>query len=273
MEIRDGVFRRKKVSFSMIPNDLIQNEAISLKAKGLYALIQSYITREDFDLYKTFLMSKCHEGKAAFETAWKELKLAGYLKAHRMQGEKGRFYYEYELLDVPELEKEAEETPKPEKKEEPTAPEAGRKPGRKPEKARQAKRPERKSPIPEEVPELEQAVNRPTLEDLKEQVDFETFNEVKKKEIEPLLMLMEEVFNMKPGQTLRINQTEIECSKVQERFKSFDIFTIEYVLGTLADNKNRVKNTRSYMLTALFNAPTTQNYYFQNWVQHDMYNS
>lgn len=70
---------RKKINFSMVSNDIIRNDNISLKAKGLYALIQSYITLDDFILYKGFLLSKCKEGKKAFDSAWRELKESGYL--------------------------------------------------------------------------------------------------------------------------------------------------------------------------------------------------
>ena len=58
-EYSGGKFRHKKVNFSMVSNEILRNDAVSLKAKGLYALIQSYITIEDFSLYKGFLLSKC----------------------------------------------------------------------------------------------------------------------------------------------------------------------------------------------------------------------
>lgn len=98
---KGGIFRRKRVDFSIVSNDIIRNPNISLRAKGLYTLIQSYITLDDFVVYKGFLQSKCSEGKKAFESAWKELKDAGYLLQYRMQDKKKHFYYEYELLDTP----------------------------------------------------------------------------------------------------------------------------------------------------------------------------
>lgn len=63
MDEQGGRFRQKKVNFSMVPNEIIRDENISLKAKGLYALIQSYITLDNFILYKGFLQSHCREGK------------------------------------------------------------------------------------------------------------------------------------------------------------------------------------------------------------------
>lgn len=97
-----GKFRKKKIYFTQVSNTALRDTNLSLKAKGLYALINSYITLEDFTLYKTTLLKNCAEGKKAFDAAWKELKDAGYLIQYRLQGEKGKFYYEYELLDEPQ---------------------------------------------------------------------------------------------------------------------------------------------------------------------------
>ena len=40
-EYSGGKFRKKKVNFSMISNEIIRDDTVSLKSKGLYALIRS----------------------------------------------------------------------------------------------------------------------------------------------------------------------------------------------------------------------------------------
>ena len=95
----DGVFRKKKKKFAQISNALLQDENLSLKAKGLYGLIESYINIPDFTLYKNMLRKKCKEGDTAFDNAWKELKDSGYLIQHRINGAGGKWNYEYELKD------------------------------------------------------------------------------------------------------------------------------------------------------------------------------
>ena len=102
MDNPNGVFKKKKVYFSQISNTALRDRNLSLKAKGLYSLIQSYITIEDFTLYKTTLMKNCMEGETAFQNAWNELKDAGYLLQIRHKNSKGTFVYEYDLLDVSE---------------------------------------------------------------------------------------------------------------------------------------------------------------------------
>lgn len=99
---KGGAFRPKKIYFSQVSNYAIRDYKLSLKAKGLYSLIQSYITIENFILYKNTLKKSCMEGKDAFERAWKELKDKQYLLQHKIQDtETGLFNYEYELLDAP----------------------------------------------------------------------------------------------------------------------------------------------------------------------------
>ena len=100
----NGSFRKKKIYFSQVSNTALRDTELSLKAKGLYALIQSYITIENFTLYKSTLKNSCIEGEKAFESTWKELKEKGYLIQYRMQTSKGTYYYEYELLDEANLE-------------------------------------------------------------------------------------------------------------------------------------------------------------------------
>lgn len=102
-----GRFRKKRDKFSMVSNFAIRDEDLSLKAKGLYSLIQSYITIEknadgsDFILSKEKLLYKSKEGETAFNSAWNELKGKGYIKVYKISTHMG-FIYEYELLEEPD---------------------------------------------------------------------------------------------------------------------------------------------------------------------------
>lgn len=101
-KIQDGFFKNK-VPFVPISQVVAKDKEISLKAKGLYLLIQSYITIPNFKLYKSYLMSVCVEGQCSFDSAWNELKEKGYLKIYKIaKSDSKGFYYEYELLDAAE---------------------------------------------------------------------------------------------------------------------------------------------------------------------------
>lgn len=101
-EVQHGKFRHK-VNFAAVSNTALQDSRLSLRAKGLYALIQSYINIPNYDLYKSYLQKSSIEGTRAFDGAWNELKECGYLKQFRIPGSnRGRFEYEYDLLDIPD---------------------------------------------------------------------------------------------------------------------------------------------------------------------------
>ena len=97
----DGSFRRKS-GFTIVQNSIARDKNISMKAKGLYLIIQSYITMPDKVWLKTDFMNMVQESQKAFDSAWNELKESGYLKVHiTMNGNK--FEREYELLDEARL--------------------------------------------------------------------------------------------------------------------------------------------------------------------------
>ena len=99
MSAQNGSFRKRQ-SFTMASNAAIRDKGLSLKAKGLYTLIMSYITMPDFTLTKVFLLKHCTEGERAFNSAWDELKNRGFLKVHFIPtGENGGWRAEYELMD------------------------------------------------------------------------------------------------------------------------------------------------------------------------------
>ena len=101
MEQNGGMFKKKKVKFAQVSNLALRDENLSLKAKGLYSMIQSYITIENFTLYKNTLIKQCKDKEGSFNTAWKELKDNGYLVQEKKRTSNGSFYYEYDLLDEP----------------------------------------------------------------------------------------------------------------------------------------------------------------------------
>lgn len=96
----EGFFRSKK-GFTVIQNEITRDTGISLKAKGLYLIIQAYITMPDKKWAKEDFRNLTKEGRKAFDSAWKELKDNGYLKVHFMP-DNGKWRVEYELLDEPD---------------------------------------------------------------------------------------------------------------------------------------------------------------------------
>ena len=97
----DGIFRRKN-GFTVVQNQIARDNNISLKAKGLYLVIQSYITMPDVTWKKSDFEKFSTDGRRSFDTSWTELRDAGYIKWHRVYVKStGKFRDEFELLDEP----------------------------------------------------------------------------------------------------------------------------------------------------------------------------
>lgn len=108
--MESGRINRKRQSFTMVANKAVRDKNLSLKAKGLYALIQSYLDMEEigFVVYKTYLQASCcTDGRDSFNSAWKELENAGYVSTERKRTGKGTYIYEYTVYDSPEPKKAA----------------------------------------------------------------------------------------------------------------------------------------------------------------------
>ncbi len=262
-EYSGGKFRKKKVNFSMISNEIIRDDTVSLKTKGLYALIQSYITMDDFTLYKGFLMSKCPEGRRSFDSAWNQLKQSGYLVQYRMKDEKNHFYYEYELLDVP---------------------------------VHQNVTPEKTGTSGVSVCDSSDCVVH-KVDDTQNDAIYKTLqnNTVQNNTvsshisesavmdmigydaslhddfIENLVLLIVEVLNMPDQATIRVNQTDQKAELVKERFRKLRYKHIEYVRLVFSEFTGEISSMRNYLITSLYNAVSTCDIYFKQRVQHDMY--
>lgn len=253
--MENGRFRKKRVNFSMVSNTIIRDKTISLKAKGLYALIQSYITMENFTLYKSFLMSKCSEGERAFNSAWQELKDTGYLKMYKFRGQHSKsFTYEYELLDVPELQEGHFEDLQ--------------NVGVQNEDLQNVQGTKQRS-INNTVSNntVSNNINRIiSLEDVKEQIGLSDFSFFDKRQAQEIALLIQDVLNMPENATIRVAGIDRTSKEVKERFRLLDHYYIEYVIEAIKDNTTDIRNKRSYLITALYNAPTTLETHYQNQI-------
>ncbi len=92
----DGIFRRNK-GYTVVQNEVIKDKGLSLKAKGLYAIIQCHITIPDSAWRKSYFEAMVTDGRKSFHSAWLELKEKGYLKTHAVYRD-GKIVREYELL-------------------------------------------------------------------------------------------------------------------------------------------------------------------------------
>ena len=71
--------------------------------------------------------------------------------------------------------------------------------------------------------------------------------------------------------TIRINGEEYPYELVKSRFLKLNSSHVEYVMGCMRETVTKIINIRAYLITALYNAPSTMSHYYQQEVQHDMY--
>ena len=69
---------------------------------------------------------------------------------------------------------------------------------------------------------------------------------------------------------IRIAGDDKPLAVVKSRFMKLNAEHIRYVLKCLSENTTKVRNIRQYLLTALYNAPTTIRPFYQAWVNNDM---
>lgn len=70
----------------------------------------------------------------------------------------------------------------------------------------------------------------------------------------------------------KVSREYIEADRVRETLLKLDSGHIEYIIECLSKNTTEIKNTKSYLLTVLYNAGLTINNYYSLAVQHTLEN-
>ena len=105
---------------------------------------------------------------------------------------------------------------------------------------------------------------------VKEKIGYIAFTEQQQPEVDELVELITDVLCSTQA-SYRIGGAQFKSQIVRERLSGLEQQHIEYVLDCMKKNTTKVRNIRGYLLTALYNAPTTIEHYYQAAVQHDLY--
>ncbi|MCM1160588.1 MAG: DUF6017 domain-containing protein [Roseburia sp.] len=71
--------------------------------------------------------------------------------------------------------------------------------------------------------------------------------------------------------TVKVKGEDYPYESVKSKFLKLNSSHLQYVIGPMQNTMIKIGNIRVYMVTALYNAPNTMNYYYQQEVRHDMY--
>lgn len=200
----------------------------------------------DFVLYKSFLAKKVPEGERAFESMWKELKEKGYLKQYKIKDpNNSRFTYQYELLEVPDtttpgtilIDSNGEVVE------------------------------------PGEQQKEETKVNNDDINNIKEQIkdniDYEAIKEQEGERLDNIVDIMADVITS-TAPTTKVNGVAMATELVKQRFLTLDSDNICYVTYCIDNIKEPIKNMRSYLITSLYNAPSTMCAYWENKARQNL---
>ncbi len=70
---------------------------------------------------------------------------------------------------------------------------------------------------------------------------------------------------------VRIGGSDYPTEAVKARLLQLDMYHIKFVFDCMSKNKTKIRNIRQYLLTALYNAPSTIENYYSAKVNHDLY--
>ena len=287
-----AVFRIERTrDYTVMSNHHLRDKALSLKSKGLLSMMLSL--PEDWNYTTRGLAKICKEGVDAIGGALRELESAGYIVRHQLRDRQGRISdTEYVIYEQPQP--KAPDTPQPDTVSPDTEnpyladPDTEKPAELNIEKSRTqklntqgsstdsipfrgfaaAQLPERKGRDAMSVKEM-QSYRDLVLENIEHDHlcrEFTTYRE----DLDEIVELIVETVCAK-RKTTRIAGADFPHEVVRSRFLKLDSSHIEFVMECLHNNTTEVRNMKQYLLTVLFNAPTTMSNHYTAQVNHDMY--
>ena len=300
-----AIFRVKKTrDFTIMSNHHLRDKKLSLKAKGLLSLILSL--PEDWDYTLKGLSYICKEGIDAVRMAVKELEDAGYIERRRFRNEKGQLKsIEYIIHEIPETEQEdTPEEPKSEKtaqepvfcepiseksiEEVPTSeiPMLGKTtqlntniqntkeintdvikyPSINPS-------PEAKSETVSSIEPEERWIDRynQNIEFVKNNIEYDGLCTIHDKAtLDNIVSIMAEVLTV-DRHSYTIEGCEYPAVLIKKRFSEVDYSVMDAFLMQFENKTEKIRNIKSYLITSMYNAPSTASAQIHNAVIHDIY--
>ena len=287
-----AVFRIERTrDYTVMSNHHLRDKALSLKSKGLLSMMLSL--PEDWNYTTRGLAKICKEGVDAIGGALRELEAAGYIVRHQLRDRQGRISdTEYVIYEQPQP--KAPDTPQPDTASPDTEnPYLADPDTEKPAELNIEKSKTQKSNTQgsstESIPFRGTAAARPPerkgrdamsmeeMQDYRELIlenieydhlcrEFETYRE----DLDEIVELIVETVCAR-RKTTRIAGADFPHEVVRSRFLKLDSSHIEFVMESLHNNTTEIRNMKQYLLTVLFNAPTTMSNHYTAQVNHDMY--
>ena len=237
---------------------------------------------EDWNFTIRGLSAICKEGVESIGTALKELEKGGYLVRKRVRGADGRMndteynFYEEPIRQTEEQPEESDDGQSGTEEPEMETSEAEQPHTEKPDAGNSVQSNTHKSnPYPSHVQVYEadgydgmencvdvQTWNRIHAE-VERQICFEAYEGTKNGSVvSEIVELMTEICCMSGGM-MRISGVPYSVEVVKKRFRELTSSHIDTLLWSMKRSSREIRNIRGYLLTSLFQAPTTKENIFE----------
>ena len=88
-------------------------------------------------------------------------------------------------------------------------------------------------------------------------------------DVDALVELISEV-QSSTADAVRLGKEQIPIEIIKERFRQLTQMHVAYILDSLRTTTTQINNIKAYLLTALYNAPTTMGFFYSAQVRHDL---
>ena len=106
-------------------------------------------------------------------------------------------------------------------------------------------------------------------ERVKNQIEYDALcTQYAAEDVDALVELISEV-QSSTADAVRLGKGQIPIEIIKERFRQLTQMHVAYVLDSLRTTTTQINNIKAYLLTALYNAPTTMGFFYSAQVQHD----
>ena len=277
----------KTKDYTTMSNFHLRDPNLSNKARGLLSTMLSL--PEDWDYTTRGLAKICKDGVDGITAQLKELEQYGYLIRHRIRDSNGRIVdMEYVIYERPHTASPDTEKPYMVK------PDMGLPRLETPAQINIDKRITDESNTDLSITHsiLSDEARSSVLAALEakrkepEYRDMDMYREIIKENIcydylrsdlpydhdrleEILELLVETVCSTK--KYIRVAGSDYPAEVVRSRLLKLDMEHIKFVFDCLKENTTKIRNIKQYLLTTLYNAPTTIGSYYSALVQHDLY--
>ena len=277
---------KKNRNYTYMSNYHLRDLNLSNKTCGLLSKMLSL--PENWDYSTRGLAAICKDGVDSITSQLKELEKYGYLQRHRIRDENGKIidmeyiiyeepYWHFPDTETPDMVKPSEVKPH---KENPTQLNIDITSKDESNKDLSSIDSFSSDERPSVLANLE-AKRKETIcrdmnvyrEIIKENISYDYLIEdlpYDHDRLEEILELIVETV-CSTRKYIRVAGTDYPAEVVRSRLMKLDMEHIKFVFDCLKENTTKIRNIKQYLLTTLYNAPTTIGNYYSALVQHDLY--